>query len=289
MTLAIVQARMGSTRFPGKVLKKIGDLSLIEILLTRLIKSKKIDKIVLATSNNKKDDILVSTVQSYGFEVYRGSENDVLDRYFQAAKSNNCETIVRITGDCPLVDPLLVDKVIQEYEKEEYDYVSNIDPPTFPDGLDIEVFSFSALEFAYKNAKTINQREHVTLFIRSNKNIFKQTNYSNKLDYSKERWTVDDFQDFKVIKSIIEHFMPSLTFSWLDVLKLKNLNPKIFNPNKKNKRNIGSNMLTGQKLWQRAKAIIPGGSMLLSKRPEMFYQIFGQLILVSQRVVKFGI
>ena len=267
--LVIVQARMSSTRLPGKVLKEVQGKPLIEILLHRLSQSKKIDKVVLATSNNKENNILAKTVQKLGFDVFRGSEDDVLNRYFQAASKYSPKIIVRITGDCPIIDPVMIDKVISLYQKEHSDYASNTNPPTYPDGLDVEVFSFDSLKEANKKAKTDYEREHVTPFIRKNKNL-KNINLSHDEDLSNERWTVDDPEDFLVIESILNHFMPQLDFSWKDVLELKKIKPGYFEANKGIKRNEGSILGTGQKLYKRAKKIIPGGTMLLSKKPEMF-------------------
>jgi glutamate-1-semialdehyde 2,1-aminomutase len=267
--LAIVQARMGSTRLPGKVLKEINGEKLIEILFNRLSLSSKIDKIILATSENLENECLAETVQKMGYDVFRGSEIDVLDRYFHAAKRFGADTIVRISGDCPIIDPQLVDEVIRLYQENQLDYASNTDPPTFPDGLDTEVFSFSALEKAYGRAESSYDREHVTPFIRKNKE-FKKKNYLNGTDLSDERWTVDEADDLKVIQKIINHFSPNLYFTWKDVLELKKNKPNYFKANQNIKRNEGAEMNTGQKLWKRAKKIIPGGNMLLSKRAEMF-------------------
>ena len=267
--LAIIQARVGSTRLPGKVLKEINGKSLIEILFHRLSQSKKIDKIILATSINKESDPLANLVEKLGYDVFRGSENDVLGRYYSAAKMYHPESVVRITGDCPIIDPKLVDEIIYLYEKENADYVSNTNPPTYPDGLDVEVFSFDSLKEANKKAKTSHEREHVTPFIRANKNL-NNINLSNDTDLSKERWTVDDPEDLSVIENILNHFAPNLDFSWWDVLELKQSHPEYFEANKGIKRNEGADLGTGQKLWKRAKKIIPGGNMLLSKRAEMF-------------------
>ena len=143
--IAIVQARVGSIRLPMKVLKEINGKSLIEILFYRLSQSKIIDKIILATSENIENDLLVNLVGKLGYEVFRGNETDVLDRYYHAAKEHQFETVVRITGDCPIIDPRLVDKIISIYEEGNTDYVSNTNPPTYPDGLDIEVFSFKSI------------------------------------------------------------------------------------------------------------------------------------------------
>ena len=144
-TIAIVQARVGSTRLPGKVLKEINGKPLIEILFHRLSNSQKIDKIILATSTNSENDLLASMIEKLGYEVFRGREDDVLGRYFEAANKYQSKSVVRITGDCPIIDPSLVDEVIFLYEKENADYASNTNPPTYPDGLDVEVFSVDSL------------------------------------------------------------------------------------------------------------------------------------------------
>ena len=174
--LAIVQARMDSTRLPGKVLKEVNGKPLIEILFQRLSRSKEIDEIILATSKNLENDRLAETVEKLGFDVFRGSENDVLDRYYQAAKPYSPKAVVRITGDCPIIDPQLVDKVISLYKESNVDYASNTDPPTYPDGLDTEVFSFAVLEAAHRQAEEPFEREHVTPFILAN-GQFKRINY----------------------------------------------------------------------------------------------------------------
>ena len=268
--LAIVQARMSSKRLPGKVLKKINGISLIEILFHRLSKSSQIDKIILATSTNEENNTLSEQIKNIGFDVFRGSEKDVLCRFYQAAKQYNPQTIVRITGDCPIIDPDLVDEVIDFfYQDPVHDYVSNVCPPTFPDGLDVEVFSMNSLEKAHKNATSHMDREHVTPFIRSNQD-FTCKNYYHFEDLSDNRWTVDDINDLKVVKNILNHFAPMLDFSWDKVLDLKKSSPELFLENMNSKRNEGLDLGTGQKLYKRAKQIIPGGTMLLSKRPEMF-------------------
>ncbi len=268
-TLAIVQARMGSTRFPGKIIKSIKDKSVIEILLNRLSKSKKIDKIVIATSKNKNNDNFVDLVENLGFEVYRGSEENVLNRFYMAAKKFNANTVVRITGDCPLVDPELVDDIINFFEERKVDYVSNVDPPTFPDGLDVEIFTFSSLKEAEKKSRNASEREHVTAYIRKNKKN-NTLNFQCDKDYSSMRLTIDEPQDFEVIKNIIFHFYPNYYFKWKDIIELNSSHPEYFLPNSDIQRNEGSKLGKGQKLYKRAKKIIPGGTMLLSKRPEMF-------------------
>ncbi len=266
---AIVQARMGSTRLPGKVMKQINGRPLIEYLLLRLNKSNLLNEIIVATGISKENDELASFVQTLGFDIFRGEDEDVLTRYFEAAKNSNTGIVVRITGDCPIIDANLIDKIIEEFLKNKLDYLSNTIDPTFPDGLDIEVFTFKALEIATQLAKKPFDREHVTPFIKRDER-FKRLNYYNDIDFSEERWTVDDPEDLVVIKNIINHFYPNIFFTWQDVMDLKNSEPKLFYANKNLKRNEGALMGRGQKLYKRAKKIIPGGTMLLSKRPEMF-------------------
>lgn len=267
--LAIVQARMGSTRFPNKVMRLMVGKPMIELLLYRLSLAQKIDQIVLATSDQPRNQPLVDHVQQLGYPVYQGSEEDVLDRYYQAAKRYAPDVVVRITGDCPLIDPELVDEAIQQFCQGDVDYLSNGSPPTYPDGLDVEVFSFDALARAWQAATKPSDREHVTPYIRES-GQFKTANLAAPQDWSKERWTVDEPEDFEVVRHVFEHFQPRLDFSWREVLELRQQQPHLFSANQHIIRNQGAIMGTGQKLWQRAKRVIPGGSMLLSKRAEMF-------------------
>ena len=267
---AMVQARMGSSRLPKKVMKPVSiGIPIIEVLLHRLSKSSEIDQIIVATSEQSSNRALVEYVCKLGYPIYQGSENDVLDRYYQAALKQKSDVIVRITGDCPLIDPEIVDLVINAYKSTDADYVSNIDPPTYPDGLDVEVFSFDALEVAWEMAQSRFDREHVTPYIR-NSDQFKTHNVVSDKDFSNERWTVDEVEDYNVIQGIFNHFSPQIDFSWREVLNLLQIEPNIFSTNRHLIRNEGGRMKTGQKLYKRAKRVIPGGNMLLSKRPEMF-------------------
>lgn len=268
-TIAIVQARMGSTRFPNKVMRPINGVPMIELLLRRLAKAKRISRTILATSDNPRNQPLADHVRSLGYEVFQGSENDVLGRFYQAAKSHQPEAVVRITGDCPLIDPVLVDQVIAAYEAQGVDYLSNILPPSYPDGLDTEVFSFRALEQAARQAIKPDDREHVTPFLRES-SLFKTGNLVYEQDCSRERWTVDEAVDFEVVAAVFSHFHPRIDFSWLEVMTLRQAEPSLFLANQHIIRNEGAALGTGQKLWKRAKQIIPGGNMLLSKRAEMF-------------------
>ena len=268
MILAIVQARQSSKRLPNKVLKEVCGKPIISILLYRLSLAKMVDKIILATSKCSANDQLTEIVEKLGFEVFRGSENDVLDRYYMTAKKYQPSGIVRVTGDCPIIDPRLVDDTIKLFENADVDF-ANVQPPFFPDGLDVSVFKFSTLENAWKYATKKYDREHVDSYI-MNKRQFKKVKLKSYGDYSDARWTLDLPEDFKVISNIIEHFSPNLDFTWKDVLRLTKSHPEYFEHNKGVKKIVSAERGTGQKLWKRAKKIIPGGNMLLSKRAEMF-------------------
>lgn len=266
----IVQARMGSTRLPKKVMKPVLGIPMIELLLNRLSQSKLIDCIIVATSQDIRNQTLVDCVRGLGYEVYQGSEDNVLDRYYQIACREQAEVIVRITADCPLVDSEVVDLAISTFEKSNsIDYLSNTNPPTYPDGLDVEVFSFRALVQAWKEALTAQEREHVTPYIRES-GKFRTLNIVYTDNYSNKRWTVDELEDFEVIKNIFKHFAPRQDFTWLEVLELQLQRPDLFAANQHLTRNAEATLTKGQKLWKRAKRIIPGGNMLLSKRAEMF-------------------
>jgi glutamate-1-semialdehyde 2,1-aminomutase len=267
--IALVQARMGSTRLPNKVMKPIGGVPMIELLLSRLSQAKEVDQIVVATSVDVRNQPLIEHVQNLGYACEHGSENDVLDRYVRAARAHQADVLVRITGDCPLVDPYLVDEAIRHFRAAGVDYFSNTNPPTYPDGLDIEVFTIKALEQANQETSKPFDREHVTPYLRE-PGRFKTGAMQHNQDLSALRWTVDESADFIVIEKVFQHFHPRVDFTWREVLNLQRQQPGIFAINQHIIRNEGAIMGTGQKLWKRAKQIIPGGNMLLSKRAEMF-------------------
>ncbi|MCW7482146.1 aminotransferase class III-fold pyridoxal phosphate-dependent enzyme [Leptospira kanakyensis] len=267
--VAIIQARMGSTRFPNKVMKEIAGKPMIGLLLDRLSKSKKINEILIATSTDSKNFPLAEYVHGLGFGVFKGSENNVLERYYLAAKESSADVVIRITGDCPLIDSELVDKVVDVFLSAKVDYCANFGSIYYPDGLDTEVFSFHALEKANEEAKEDREKEHVTPYIRENSQFMKTVVLPDQ-DYSGYRWTVDEKEDFEVIEKVFNYFAPKIDFSWEDVLNLQMKKPEIFSANQHLIRNEGASMGTGQKLWKRAKRIIPGGNMLLSKRAELF-------------------
>jgi len=267
--VALVQARIGSTRLPGKVLKTIVGRSMIELLLTRLAESKELNEIVVATSEEVQNDKLQSLVESLGYQCTRGSEKNVLNRFYESAKSVDADIVVRITGDCPLVDPALVDRCIKGYKNSNVDYFSNVDPATYPDGLDIEVMSFESIERANNETDSEFDREHVTPYIR-NSDSFSKSSMNHTEDLSNQRWSVDEPEDLVVVTNVFEHFSPNILFGWKQVLELRKLQPELFVENQQIKNNEGVTMCTGQKIYKRAKRVIPGGNMLLSKRPEMF-------------------
>ena len=267
--VAIIQARCNSIRLPNKIMRKIAGMPAIELLHKRLKLSKEIDNIVIATSKNQANKKLINLCKKKKINYYLGTENNVLKRYFYASKEFKADIIVRITGDSILIDPRLVDKIIRIFKINKVDYVSNCEPPTFPDGLDIEVFSKKCLEKTYRQVKKDFDKEHVTTYIRSSKK-FKTINYKSKIDYSNIRWSLDQEEDLEEINLILKHFNPKKYFSWKNILKVTESNKDIFYKNSIIKRNEGAEMSKTQKLWKRAKQIIPGGNMLLSKRPELF-------------------
>jgi spore coat polysaccharide biosynthesis protein SpsF len=221
--VAIIQARMGSTRLPGKVLKEVLDKPLLEYLLERVKRSKLIDEIVVATTLKKSDDPIVDLCKKMLLPFYRGSEDNVLSRFYEAAQKFNANVIVRLTSDCPITDPKVVDKVIQYYLEhyDQYQYVSNTLKRTYPRGLDTEVFSLEALIESYQNGKTKSEQEHVTSYILNHPNKFKTANIMYKEDQSQHRWTVDTPEDFELVKLIIENlYSQTPQFSLEDSLDL---------------------------------------------------------------------
>ena len=267
--LAIIQTRYLSTRLPGKVLKKINRKTILEILIKRLSKSKHISKIIVACTSNKYDKKIINVCNKVKIDYFIGSENNVLERFYNAAKKFKGENIVRVTSDCPLIDPQIVDSVIDNFFLKKVNYASNINPPTFPDGLDVEIFKFETLKATHNNVKSNYDKEHVTPYIKRNK-IFTKFNLQNSDDLSSIRLTLDEHVDFITIKKIIKVFSNKPNFNLKDILNLYKKNKDIFLINKGIIRNEGSKMITGQKIWKRAKNIIPGGTMLFSKNPDLF-------------------
>lgn len=221
--LAITQARYGSTRLPAKILKEVNGITLLEYHLKRLLKSSKIDKLKIATTGEDGSKFIVEIADKLGIGYHKGSVDDVLSRFYDTAKDENPEYVVRLTSDCPLIDPEVVDQLIEFAINSDYDYVST-DAESFPDGLDVEVFKFSALERAYKEANLKSEREHVTPYIWKNGTacggtLFKSFKFKNPAgDYNANdhRITLDEPEDFEVIKNLIEVLGPDRP--WLDYI-----------------------------------------------------------------------
>ena len=267
--LVIIQARLGSNRMPNKVLSKISNKTVLEIIYKRLEKSKKINKIIFVIPNNNKNNKLNDYLKNKNYEVFRGSELNVLERYYKAALLYKPKNIIRITGDSPIVDHSLVDFIIDKFENNDADYASNVNPATYPDGLDTEIFTFNSFKKVYKLVKSKYDKEHVCTFYHNN-NTFRKINIEHKKDLSNLRFTLDQSEDFHFIEKIFNKFKPDIHFKWTKVVNLINKKEIYPIPNKNIKRNSGAKMSKGQKLYIRAKNIIPGGNMFLSKKPEMF-------------------
>lgn len=259
---------MSSVRLPGKVLAEVNGKPMLEALLRRLSAAESINEIVVATSSDESDDPVAALASSLGFSCYRGSLTDVRSRFRDVGLITNADVLVRITGDCPMVDPDLVDALVEKFQAGNFDYGSNVNPPTYPDGLDVEVFSFASFEDSLARDLSSDAIEHVTPALRAKR--LRQFNLTAKDDYSHLRWTVDNSRDLAVIRNVFSHFSPRIDFGWEDVLDLYEAKPELFRENAMDSRNQGQNQGTGQKLWERAKQVIPGGNMLLSKRAEMF-------------------
>ena len=239
----IIQARMGSTRFPGKVLKKIEDKSLIELQIKRLQNSKKTKNIIIATSVNSLDDPIEKLCNEIRIPCYRGSEDNVLERYYHAAEHYELDVIIRSNGDCPFIDSLEIDKLIDIWEINypKYDYITNILEETFPLGMHIEIVSKIALETAMKESTTKEEREHVTPYIYRNPNKFKILNITNQENLSSYRWTIDYPEDFEFVKEIYKRFgTNNSSFSMNEIINLMKSEPKLalINNNFKKKQSL---------------------------------------------------
>lgn len=232
--IAIVQARMGSTRLSGKVLLDLAGKPMLVRDMERIQRAKKIDDVVIATTIKPADDTIISLCRDYGWNFFRGSENDVLDRYYRAAREYHAKIIVRITSDCPLIEPMIVDRIIEKYFALEpsIDYVSNIFPlRTYPRGLDTEVMSFSTLERCWKEETNPAYREHVTPYIHDHPDRFRISEVNNEQDLSLMRWTVDTPEDFDFVSQVYQ-YLGENTFSWVDILDLLQKHPELLEINK---------------------------------------------------------
>ena len=233
----IIQARMGSTRLPGKILKKINGVALLGYQVERVRKSSLLDKVVVATSILDKDDIVEKFCKKNNIECFRGSENDVLSRYYECAQRYNADIIVRLTADCPLSDPKIIDDTIKFYTNTKVDYVANTVPQEtskYPDGFDVEVFSMKALKKAYEKVNDSNDREHVTFYFWKYNNGFKTAQLGNSKNYSKYRLTVDYPEDFEIVEFVIKELKKRNIFGHMDeIVEILDLNPAIREKNSK--------------------------------------------------------
>jgi len=224
-----IQARMGSTRLPGKHLKEVLGKPLIAYLLERLRRVHNADAIVLATTVNPLDDQLVAFSKKHHLPFFRGSEDDVLDRFYQCAKEFKADIIVRITADCPLIDPAVIDEVIECFltNRANLDYVSNTEKRTFPRGMDVEVFSFNSLKKVHAEAKMPEEKEHVTPYYYRHPELFRIGSIMRSKDESRYRWTVDTNADFKLVKTVLENIYPKKPgFTLNDLLNLFDEHPE---------------------------------------------------------------
>ncbi len=225
--LAIIQARMGSTRLPGKVLLDLAGKPMLERIVSRCRQASTLDEVLVATTTQPADDRIADLCAAHNWPGFRGSEDDVLDRYYRAALQQQAEIVVRITGDCPLIDPEVIDLTVKKFlEHGALDYASNsLDRITFPRGLDVEVMSFNALTRAWHEDHNPAWREHVTPYIYRHPEKFRLLSVTNEVDYSHLRWTVDTPADLALVRKIYEHFGGD-DFSWRQVLALLAQHPQ---------------------------------------------------------------
>lgn len=242
MFIAVLQARIGSSRLPNKVLLKIKGKTLLELYINRVKQSRLIDKIIIATTTRSEDDEIEKISHKLGIECFRGSENDLLDRHYQCAKEYHADVVVRITPDDPFVDYRVIDRAIQIFKDNQVDFVTNHFEPTYPEGLDVEVYSIHALEKLWKEAKLFSEREHVFPYIQSNQDQFKIVNFTQDKDYSYLRWTIDYECDYKMTKVVYDYLYDKKPiFLQEDILKLLEKHPEISKMNAHIKRKEGVN------------------------------------------------
>jgi len=236
---AIIQARMTSTRLPGKVLKTVKGRPLLDYMIERLNFCKRLTNVIIATTTNSQDDQIVAFAEDQGYEYYRGSEDDVLSRYYEAATVFKIDHIVRVTSDCPLIDPVIIDTAIDRYQLKACNYLHLA--ASFAEGLDTEIFSYKILEVAHQNARLMAEREHVSLYFHNNPEIVRKVVIENKIDDSMYRLTVDEAEDYAVVKAIYEALykfgLPP--FGMPEIKEFFNAHPEIYKINAHIIRNEG--------------------------------------------------
>ena len=236
--VVIIQVRMGSTRLPGKVLKKLNGITVLESLLNQLNYSKLLNDKIIATTSNLEDDVIVNFCKSKEIKCFRGSQDDVLDRYYNCAKKFSINTILRITSDCPLMDPQVVDDVIDFYLKNSYDYVNNFHKRTYPYGNDVEIFSLKVLEKVWEKATKPSEREHVTPYIYNNPDEFSLGWIENKENLSEFHWTIDRKEDLIFVQNIFKKISKRPMFM-KDIIDVIKDDPSLLEINKNTNPNEG--------------------------------------------------
>ncbi len=231
-TVAIIQAHMGSTRLPGKVLADIHGRTMIARVVERTRRSRRVEDVVLAATTHPQDAPLLEEATRLGVSVFRGSEQDVLDRYVRCAQESNADPVVRITSDCPLLDPELVDRVVDAFRSSPCDYASNLLDRTYPQGLDVEVVSGQALERAWREAREPWERVHVTPYINRHPDRFRLVGVRAEADFSRFRWTVDTSEDLAFVREVYARMAPRTDFGWKEVLALLGREPELLEINR---------------------------------------------------------
>lgn len=294
--IAIVQARMSSTRLPGKTLADINGKPMLLHVVERVRRAGGVDQVLVATSDRPSDDPLAAVCDANDVLCFRGSENDVLDRFYRAARAHSATTVVRITADCPLLDGSVLDKTVAKYRGGGYDYVANNLEHTYPDGLDVEVFSFAALERAWREATQPAEREHVTPYLRQARGFRRgDVPYAGHHNVADLRWTVDEPRDLEFVRAIYARFAPEEAFGMEDIAKLLAETPELAHLNDGIVSNegyyrslVGESVLPPRtrtlersgELLRRAKQVIPSGTQTFSKAPTQFVQNVAPAFLV---------
>lgn len=229
----LLAARSGSKRLPNKHFLKINSkIKIIDLCILRLKKSKLVKKIFLCTTKNKIDDKFKNVCKSHKIKIFRGHSDNVLKRLIDCATENSIETIVRITADCPIIDPKIIDETVKLHLKKKSDYTSNTLAMSFPDGLDVEVINLETLLKSQKNSKNKFNKEHVTPFIRKSK-LFNKQNFKNDISFANRRWTLDYLKDYFFLKRVVEYFSPNIYFNWKDLIKAEKYNKLLINIQKR--------------------------------------------------------
>jgi glutamate-1-semialdehyde aminotransferase/spore coat polysaccharide biosynthesis protein SpsF (cytidylyltransferase family) len=286
--VAIIQARMGSSRLPGKTMADLAGRPLLSRVVDRVRSSGRVDKVVVATTDRAGDDPIAAFCEQEKIPCFRGNEDDVLDRFYQAAKASAGDVLVRITADCPLIDPAVIDKVVARFQAGDCDYVSNVLPYTYPDGLDTEVFSFAALERAWREAQKPSEREHVTPYLRTERFRVANVESDSPLPPGKYRWTVDHPADLESVRKIYEAFSGNGHFGYQDILSLLRERPELATIQAETITNEGYYKslyqqakpgaapklpLANSQAWlERAKKVIPGCAQTFSKGYTQYVQ-----------------